>query len=84
MWFFYPSEFLPQEIDLILLERIKLDFYGAQLWYLIEGTDLIRQTRDDNESHVLHGTRMCYNGVIQPLRSRYKATEWISSFIVVF
>ena len=46
MWFFYPSEDLPQAFDLLVSERTKLKCYIAQLWYLTKGDELIWHTWD--------------------------------------
>ena len=94
MWFFYPSEGLPQAIYLLVSERTKLECYSTQLWYLTKGTQIIWQTRDENGSQVPCGTRSRDNGMIQNCdyvlrlqsdlvssQSRYKDMKWLSAFV---
>ena len=82
MWFFYPRDGLPQEIDLFVSERTKLKCYSEKSWYLTEGTKLIWKTWDNNGSQVPCVTRSHNNGMIQPLWLCSKATEWLSEFVV--
>ena len=60
MWVFYPSEGLPQTINLLESELYKLKFYRAQLWQLTEQTKLIYQIPGDNRSreYSVYRTRM--------------------------
>ena len=67
MWFFCPIEGLPQSIYQFVLERTKLEFYSAQLWYITKWTKLIWKTWNDNGSQVPCVTRGCDNRMIQPL-----------------
>ena len=82
MWFFYPIEGLPQSIDLLLLERTKLECYSAQLCNFTEGNKLIWQTQDENGIQVPRGTRIRDNRMIRPLWLNFKAAECLSAFIV--
>ena len=61
MWFFYPSDGLSQAVDLLVLNRTKIEFWSAQLWYLTKGIEIICQKQDNNGSQVPSVTRSCDN-----------------------